>query len=575
MKPARSTADSVRARPPAIRRSPQSQPNPRSPQAGNPLRGLQGGGAERPADLLALQRLVGNRAVQRLAASLQRESLEGAEGELAQRQADPGWRRGGPASPQTEQAIQAERGGGQALPERLRAPMESAFNSDFGKVRLHTGPTADRLNRSLSAKAFTLGSDIFFRQGQYKPGSTHGNKLIAHELTHVVQQSGPVAQRSLASSRAGAIQRETQQVGGENGPRIKNEDFEYEIIGHRLAYRKDTSGAEAWLERIGYEPEFAGEATGFGFRVVLLMPKEGSGRTPILAFKGSNKIPDFIVDLDPIAVGFLAFKHNQDKVKALIAQAGGRVDVTGHSLGGALAQHCASAFPGSVRRVVTFQSPGISMIQSAMFDSLGDDKPEVTHHVSGGDVVDMAGGSHLSGTTFVHGARGKGLGGIGKGHTSYLLNSEALKEQREGAGIPEDLIVNLGLAGKLSNATGEVTEHENYPFTARGFGVERGRELGGILGLGVGPLYGLIAGGGLAAKGAWKGLKAAGRGLAKGASWLGSKMWGGMKAAGRGIAKGAETAWGGVKSGARAVGRGAQYLGSQFASFFRRGDVGA
>jgi Domain of unknown function (DUF4157) len=67
--------------------------------------------------------------------------------------------------------------------------MEPRFGADFSGVRVHTDAGADGLNRSLSAKAFTTGRDIYFRQGEYNPGSSSGRSLLAHELTHVVQQN--------------------------------------------------------------------------------------------------------------------------------------------------------------------------------------------------------------------------------------------------------------------------------------------------------------------------------------------------------------------------------------------------
>jgi hypothetical protein len=68
--------------------------------------------------------------------------------------------------------------------------MEQAFGSDFNDVKIHTDTEADTLNRQLNAKAFTTGTDIFFRDGEYNPDFDGGKKLIAHELTHVVQQTG-------------------------------------------------------------------------------------------------------------------------------------------------------------------------------------------------------------------------------------------------------------------------------------------------------------------------------------------------------------------------------------------------
>lgn len=92
----------------------------------------------------------------------------------------------------TENSINASRGGGQPLPDTLRTKMESGFGADFSGVRLHTGSQAADLSNTLQAKAFTHGNDIFFNSGQYNPQSATGQHLIAHELTHVMQQSGKV-----------------------------------------------------------------------------------------------------------------------------------------------------------------------------------------------------------------------------------------------------------------------------------------------------------------------------------------------------------------------------------------------
>jgi hypothetical protein len=96
----------------------------------------------------------------------------------------------GDASPNLESAIQQSRGSGQALAPDLQTKMGQAMGADFSNVRIHTDTQSDQLNRSIQAKAFTTGQDIFFRQGAYQPGNRGGQELIAHELTHVVQQGG-------------------------------------------------------------------------------------------------------------------------------------------------------------------------------------------------------------------------------------------------------------------------------------------------------------------------------------------------------------------------------------------------
>ncbi len=84
-------------------------------------------------------------------------------------------------------------GGGTPLDASTRTSMESAFGASFEDVRVHTGGQASKSAEAVGANAYTVGSDVVFKEGQYNPGSTEGQKTLAHELTHVVQQSrGPV-----------------------------------------------------------------------------------------------------------------------------------------------------------------------------------------------------------------------------------------------------------------------------------------------------------------------------------------------------------------------------------------------
>jgi hypothetical protein len=94
-----------------------------------------------------------------------------------------------------ESGIEGSRGSGQAIPDAAREFFEPRFGQDFSSVNIHTGGEADSLNRSLEARAFTTGSDIYFREGEYNPESAGGRELLAHELTHVVQQGGSVQQK--------------------------------------------------------------------------------------------------------------------------------------------------------------------------------------------------------------------------------------------------------------------------------------------------------------------------------------------------------------------------------------------
>ena len=139
---------------------PQNKPAEKKP--------AEGPAAENP--LAGLQQQVGNQAVQRL---------------IAQRQGS------GPAETDeaTADQINQLRGGGQSLDGAVQRELGTRMGADFSGVSVHATPEADDLNQRLGARAFTTGQDIFFRQGEYDPHSSGGKELLAHELTHVVQQN--------------------------------------------------------------------------------------------------------------------------------------------------------------------------------------------------------------------------------------------------------------------------------------------------------------------------------------------------------------------------------------------------
>ena len=93
-------------------------------------------------------------------------------------------------TPSTASQISSLRVGGQPLSQAERSFFEPRFGSDFGDVRLHTDSRAAQAAQGVNAKAFTLGRDVVFGNGQYSPNTEAGKGLLAHELTHTLQQSG-------------------------------------------------------------------------------------------------------------------------------------------------------------------------------------------------------------------------------------------------------------------------------------------------------------------------------------------------------------------------------------------------
>lgn len=109
-------------------------------------------------------------------------------------------------TPRIAHAIHSIKGSGQPLPKYERAFFEPRFGRDFSNVRMHNDTRAARIARSINARAFTLGRDIVFGAGQYSPTSLSGRLLLAHELTHVVQQNGRQLRRAPSLETGEALQ---------------------------------------------------------------------------------------------------------------------------------------------------------------------------------------------------------------------------------------------------------------------------------------------------------------------------------------------------------------------------------
>lgn len=140
--------------------------------------------------------------------SVQRKCAD-CEEEKVQRKAESG-QAVGQASANVSSQIQATKGNGQRLDGAAKSAMENGFGTDFSQVNIHTGDYATRMNRELNALAFTVGNDIYFNSGQYQPESADGKRLLAHELTHTLQQS---------RGNAGGVQRAPSMIQRTPAPR--------------------------------------------------------------------------------------------------------------------------------------------------------------------------------------------------------------------------------------------------------------------------------------------------------------------------------------------------------------------
>jgi hypothetical protein len=126
-------------------------------------------------------------------------------------------------TPNVANGIQTLRVGGQPLPESTRSYFEPRFGHDFSQVRIHVDNRAAELASRINAKAFSFGEDVVFGSGQYQPHSHEGRRLLAHELTHVVQQAGGGV--TVVQSAPPMVAR---QVGGRDPALLSDEELHRE-----------------------------------------------------------------------------------------------------------------------------------------------------------------------------------------------------------------------------------------------------------------------------------------------------------------------------------------------------------
>ena len=158
-----------------------------------------------PDPLHALQTAVGNNAVARMLQRAGGPEEEPVEEDTVAAKHDPALAQrapllaqraptpevgmaGGGLSDSLAGRINSQRGGGSALDSTTKTTMESTLGTSLDGVRVHVGQESDLLNQSITAKAFTTGNDVFIRSDHWAPGSSATQRLMAHELTHVVQQ---------------------------------------------------------------------------------------------------------------------------------------------------------------------------------------------------------------------------------------------------------------------------------------------------------------------------------------------------------------------------------------------------
>jgi len=164
-----------------------------------------------------------------------------------------------------EQNLSSSKGGGSALPETTRTFMESRFGADFGGVRIHTGEKAQELSQTIHAHAFTHGNDIYFNQGKYNPDSASGGNLLAHELTHTLQQGASQPKSQAASPSASGVSRKIQRAAAGVPVQLTNAVEKAKTVEGKI----DANKPQADGNRTGYEHLLEIFKTTFGEEMIV------------------------------------------------------------------------------------------------------------------------------------------------------------------------------------------------------------------------------------------------------------------------------------------------------------------
>jgi hypothetical protein len=209
-------------------------------------------------------------------------------------------------APSFEQSLSSTKGSGIPLPDDSRQFMESRIGADFSGVRVHTGSGAESLSSSINAQAFTHGNDIYFNSGKYSPHSAGGNLLLAHELTHTIQQGASPAKPHSAAAKS--IQRKA------SGPAIQRQEAQGQRAAAVELAKAETGKVSANQtgpdgKRMGWERLLEYFKTAFGADRIL---PEGAESRPGCVGEGQIKVKSTIEGDLPGGDG-VTLLHNQPR----------------------------------------------------------------------------------------------------------------------------------------------------------------------------------------------------------------------------------------------------------------------
>ena len=157
-------------------------------------------------------------------------------------------------TPSFEATLKSRQGLGSPMPDGIRSFMEPRFGADFSRVRLHTDHNAARLTRQVQAQAFAFGDNIYFANGKFSPNTQSGQQLLAHELTHTIQQGSGIMREM---EKTGATSVCSGEAASDTIEAVKGSDVKTDIPNSEKESKTAKPTADKGLKTTQEQPEQA------------------------------------------------------------------------------------------------------------------------------------------------------------------------------------------------------------------------------------------------------------------------------------------------------------------------------
>lgn len=368
--------------------------------------------------------------------------------------------------------------GGKKAFSTVKNKGKQLFNKAKSLYKSHVAPVlqhAKNVGKNVLNDAFQIGGGVLngvkqMMSGDFKKGLGSMKNAVLGGIISGLD--------NLVSGTAGFFDK----VLGPKGEKVSAEQLpdrtvSDEYLAHRVGYLKAEDiekgdiapEDEKILNNMGYDASSMKVRTGpNGFQAVLIYPdafSENEASRPMLILRGTADLGGAVTDIDPYQVGDNQYNNNVKKIKELLELAEGKVDITGHSLGGAMAQIISAHHTDRIGRITTFQSPGVNDDTVRLYNNNlqgipENERPEVNHHIVKRDLVSRAGDANLSGNYYEHDLN---VNNALESHISYVSSREGFRQERERYGMTDSYYADE--LGTKTRGGGNIKSYNSQPYS--------------------------------------------------------------------------------------------------------------